>query len=106
MDYSDGTIFFDYPKAERAAEDMAVQSDAIERILLNLELELAGLRDSWIGDDRDVYSEVQAKWDNALSNIKVMMKSHSALLDEISLKYRRSEQSGTQRWQDVRVGGH
>ncbi|MEZ3180292.1 WXG100 family type VII secretion target [Streptomyces pimonensis] len=104
MDFSDGYIYVDYNHAEGAADDMISQSKAIMSILANLEMELAELRNSWIGDDRDVYSEVQAKWDNAVENIKTLLANHSGLLTEISNNYRYTEQNLSQRWGDIRIG--
>lgn len=105
MDFTDGYIYVDYNHAEGAAEDMVAQSQAIMSIVENLEMELSELRNSWIGDDREVYSEVQAKWDGAVQNIKNLLANHSGLLNEISSGYRHSEQSLTQRWSDIRIGG-
>lgn len=104
MDFSDGYIYVDYNHAEGAADDMVGQSQAIMSILANLEMELAELRNSWIGDDRDVYSEVQAKWDNAVQNIKTLLANHSGLLTEISGNYRYTERNLSQRWGDIRIG--
>ncbi|CAL9613470.1 hypothetical protein SUDANB58_05688 [Streptomyces sp. enrichment culture] len=104
MDFSDGYIYVDYNHAEGAADDMVSQSKAIMSILANLEMELTELRNSWIGDDRDVYSEVQAKWDNAVENIKNLLANHSGLLTEISSNYRHTEQNLSQRWGDIRIG--
>ncbi|MEV0302130.1 MULTISPECIES: WXG100 family type VII secretion target [Streptomyces] len=105
MDFSDGYIYVDYNHAEGAADDMVSQSKAIMSILANLEMELAELRNSWIGDDREVYSEVQAKWDNAVENIKNLLANHSHLLTDISNNYRYTEQNLSQRWSDIRIGG-
>ena len=104
MDFSDGYIYVDYNHAEGAADDMVSQSQSIMSILANLEMELAELRNSWIGEDRDVYSEVQAKWDNAVENIKNLLANHSGLLTEISANYRSTEQNLSQRWGDIRIG--
>ncbi|MCX2923773.1 WXG100 family type VII secretion target [Streptomyces sp. NEAU-W12] len=105
MDFSDGYIYVDYNHAEGAADDMVSQSKAIMSILANLEMELAELRNSWIGDDREVYSEVQAKWDNAVENIKNLLANHSHLLTDISSNYRYTEQNLSQRWSEIRIGG-
>ncbi|WP_327412682.1 WXG100 family type VII secretion target [Streptomyces sp. NBC_01233] len=105
MDFSDGYIYVDYNHAENAADDMVSQSQAIMSIIANLEMELAELRNTWIGDDREVYSEVQAKWDQAVENIKALLASHSALLTDISGNYRFTENNLAQKWGDIRIGG-
>ncbi|MCX4703073.1 WXG100 family type VII secretion target [Streptomyces sp. NBC_01373] len=104
MDFSDGYIYVDYNPVEGAADDMVSQSQSIMSILANLEMELSELRNSWIGDDRDVYSDVQAKWDEAVQKIKDLLAMHSGLLTDISANYRYTEQSLSQRWGDIRIG--
>ncbi len=104
MDFSDGYIYVDYNHAEGAADDMVTQSQSIMSIIANLEMELSELRNSWIGDDRDVYSDVQAKWDTAVGKIKELLAMHSHLLTDISANYRYTEQNLSQRWGDIRIG--
>jgi WXG100 family type VII secretion target len=105
VDFSDGYIYVDYNHAENAADDMVSQSQAIMSIISNLEMELAELRNTWIGDDREVYSGVQAKWDQAVENIKALLAGHSSLLTDISGNYRFTENNLSQRWGDIRIGG-
>ncbi|WP_327249988.1 WXG100 family type VII secretion target [Streptomyces sp. NBC_01320] len=104
MDLSDGYIYVDYRHTENAADDMVSQTQAIMSILANLEMELNELRNTWVGDDRQVYSEVQAKWDQAVENMKTLLASHSSLLTDISGNYRFTEQSLAQKWGDIRIG--
>ncbi|MYV51682.1 WXG100 family type VII secretion target [Streptomyces sp. SID3212] len=105
MDFTDGYIYIDYNHAEGAADNMVTQSQSIMSVLENLEAELTELKNSWIGDDRDVYQDVQAKWDAAVTNIKTLLANHSSLLTDISGSYRHTEQNLSQRWSDIRIGG-
>ncbi|MFJ2095306.1 WXG100 family type VII secretion target [Streptomyces sp. NPDC087901] len=104
MDFSDGYIFVDYRHAENAADDMVSQTQAIMSTMANLEMELAELRNTWIGDDREVYSQVQANWDQAMENLKTLLANHSSLLTGISDNYRFTEQNLAQKWSDIRIG--
>ena len=52
--FSDGYIYVDYSHMNNAADDMVQQTKAIATTLSNLEMELGELRNTWIGDDRDV----------------------------------------------------
>lgn len=104
MDFSDGYIYVDYNRAEGSAEDMINQSQAIMSIISNLEMELTELKNSWIGDDAQVYTEVQQKWDTAVQNIKNLLANHSNLLNDISANYRRTESNLEQKWADIRIG--
>lgn len=104
MDFSDGYIHHDYGSAQHAIEEMASQTAAIEGILSNLDMELGRLRESWVGDDMDVYTQVQNRWNQAMSNLKTMLDRHSLALGDISDQYRRTEQNGAMRWQDAGFG--
>jgi WXG100 family type VII secretion target len=105
MNFTDGYIHIDYNHVHGAVEDMIAQSTAIYSIIENLEMELTELKASWIGDDAAVYEVVQAKWDAAVFNIKELLKANSGTLETIAENYRRQEQSGAQRWLDVKIGG-
>ncbi|WP_179120060.1 WXG100 family type VII secretion target [Streptomyces tsukubensis] len=104
MNFSDGYIYVDYHHAEGAAEDLGGQSQTIMSALANLEMELSDLRNSWIGDDKDVYSDVQAKWDSEVEKIKELLATHSTLLTDISANYRRTERNLSQRWGEIKAG--
>ncbi|MGW1411549.1 WXG100 family type VII secretion target [Streptomyces sp. NPDC002403] len=104
MDNSDGYIYVDYRHTENAADDMISQTQAIMSILANLDMEITELRNSWIGDDGEVYKQVQANWNAALENMKTLLSSHSSLLTGISDNYRYTEQNLAQRWGDIRIG--
>lgn len=104
MDMSDGFIYVDYNHADNASEDMISQSGAIMSIIENMEMELTELKNTWVGDDREVYSSVQAKWNGAIENIKMLLANHSSLLTDISGNYRHTENNLAQRWGDIKIG--
>ncbi|MGW1505860.1 WXG100 family type VII secretion target [Streptomyces mirabilis] len=104
MDFSDGYIYVDYKGTESSVSDMQEQSQAIAAIIEQMEMDLAQLKDSWIGDDKDVYADVQAKWDGAVENIRRLLHNHGELLTDISSGYRQSEQSRSQRWGEIQIG--
>ncbi len=103
--FSDGFIHVDYNHADNAGQDMIQQSQAIATIVSNLEMELNELKESWIGDDKDVYARVQAAWNQAVENISKLLSTHSALLGDISGDYQRREASRVQSWSTVKIGG-
>ncbi|MFJ4274319.1 WXG100 family type VII secretion target [Streptomyces coelicoflavus] len=101
--YTDGFIYVDYSHMSNAADDMIHQTKAIATTLSNLEMELNALRQSWIGDDKDVYEQKQKAWNKALQAMEDMLKANSALLTSVSESYQYSEQSLTQMWSSVKV---
>ncbi|MFJ8754207.1 WXG100 family type VII secretion target [Streptomyces sp. NPDC102441] len=106
MNFSDGVIYVDYAPVEGAADDMVALSQSIMSIIENLKSELTVLKESWIGDDAEVYGKVQAEWDQAVENIKILLAQNSAVLTDISSNYRYTEQSLAQRWGDIKIGSH
>ncbi|MGO4749792.1 WXG100 family type VII secretion target [Streptomyces sp. 2MCAF27] len=103
-DFTDGYIYVDYSQMGNAADDMITQTKAIATTLSNLEMELNELRNSWIGDDKDVYSQKQQAWDDAVKAMEELLTKHSTLLTSVSENYQYSEQSLTQMWDSVKIG--
>ena len=104
-DFSDGLIYVDYSHMNNAADDMVQQTKAIDSILTNLEAELQELQKTWEGDDKEVYGKKQAAWNGAVEEMKRILAENSALLTDVSGTYKYSENSLTQLWQSVRIGG-
>ncbi|MES4902277.1 MULTISPECIES: WXG100 family type VII secretion target [unclassified Streptomyces] len=103
-DFTDGYIYVDYSHMSNAADDMITQTKAIATTLENLEMELNELKNTWIGDDKDVYTQKQQAWDNAVKAMEDLLTKHSALLTSVSENYQYSEQSLTQMWDSVKIG--
>ncbi|NJQ02992.1 WXG100 family type VII secretion target [Streptomyces zingiberis] len=103
-DFTDGYIYVDYSQMSNAADDMIHQTKAIATTLSNLEMELNELRNSWIGDDRDVYDDKQKAWDSAVKAMEELLTKHSTLLTSVSENYQYSEKSLSQMWSSVKIG--
>lgn len=103
-DFTDGYIYVDYSHMSNAADDMITQTKAIATTLENLEMELNELKNTWIGDDKDAYTQKQQAWDNAVKGMEDLLTKHSALLTSVSENYQYSEQSLTQMWDSVKIG--
>jgi WXG100 family type VII secretion target len=103
-DFTDGYIYVDYSHMQNAADDMVQQTKAIDQTLTNLDAELNELRNMWIGDDKDVYTEKQTAWNNAVTEMERLLTSNAALLTSISEDYQYNENSLTQLWSSVRIG--
>ncbi|MCO5971951.1 WXG100 family type VII secretion target [Actinoallomurus soli] len=104
-DFTDGFIYVDYNHMGNAADDLVSQTQAIAQTISNMEMELAELKKQWIGDDAQVYNQKQQAWDNAIKAMEQILTSHSQLLDEISGSYKYNENSLSQMWSEVRIGG-
>ncbi|MEW1724895.1 WXG100 family type VII secretion target [Streptomyces sp. NPDC093109] len=103
-EFTDGIIYVDYSQMSNAADDMIHQTKAIATTLSNLQMELSALMEKWIGDDKDVYAEKQAKWDGAVKGMEELLTKHSTLLTSVSENYQYSEKSLTQMWDSVKIG--
>lgn len=101
---SDGYIYVSYNHMANAADDMVMQTKAISQTLTNLEAELNELSKTWYGNDADTYRQKQAAWDGAVENMKTLLNSHGALLQDIHNSYQHSENSLSQMWSEVTIG--
>ncbi|MCW2860648.1 MAG: hypothetical protein JWP48_2356 [Actinoallomurus sp.] len=104
-DFTDGYIYVDYSHMGNAAEDLVSQTQAIANTISSMEQELGQLKQMWQGDDADTYNQKQLAWDNAVKAMEDMLTSHSQLLDEIAGSYKWNENSLSQMWSEVRIGG-
>lgn len=104
QDFTDGQIYVDYSHMQNAADDMVQQTKSIDSILTNLEAELQELQKTWEGEDKTVYAEKQALWNNAVEEMKRILAENSALLTDVSDSYQYSENSLRSLWESVRIG--
>ncbi|MCO5994326.1 WXG100 family type VII secretion target [Actinoallomurus rhizosphaericola] len=104
-DFTDGYIYVDYNHMNNAADDLVSQTQAIAKTISSMEQELTELKKQWIGEDAQVYTQKQQAWDNAIKTMEQILTSHSQLLDEISGSYKYNENSLSQMWSEVRIGG-
>jgi WXG100 family type VII secretion target len=103
-DFTDGNIYVDYSHMNNAADDLVSQTKAIAQTISNMEMELAELKKTWIGEDAQTYDKKQQAWDNAVKAMEDMLTGHSQLLDEISGSYKYHENNLSQMWSEVRIG--
>ncbi|MER5276851.1 WXG100 family type VII secretion target [Streptomyces sp. NPDC002809] len=107
-DYSnttDGIIHVEYNHVDRAAEDMRLQTRAIQNTITALNEELAGLRGAWQGQDAATYQGKQTAWNDASNQLGTVLERHSGTLNEISDLYRKHENRSADQWSNVRIGG-
>jgi len=106
-DYSnktDGIIHVEYNHVDQAAEDMRLQTKAIQNTITALNEELAALRGAWQGQDAATYQEKQDAWNAASGRLSQVLQRHSGTLNEISDIYRRHELQTKETWDGVTIG--
>jgi WXG100 family type VII secretion target len=104
-DFTDGYIYVDYAHMNNASDDLVSQTKAIAMTISSMEQELGQLKQMWQGDDALTYNQKQAAWDGAVKAMEDMLTSHWQLLDEIAGSYKYNENSLSQMWSEVRIGG-
>ncbi|WP_063737398.1 WXG100 family type VII secretion target [Streptomyces sp. RTd22] len=102
---TDGYIYVSYAHVDNAVDDMRLQTQEIAKIINSLNEELQALKNTWEGDDRQAYDEKQAAWNQAVENMSKWLGDNAKTLDHIRNLYTQNEQSQTQSWQDVKIGG-
>ncbi|AWZ05307.1 MULTISPECIES: WXG100 family type VII secretion target [unclassified Streptomyces] len=100
---TDGVIHVQYQHVDRAAEDMRMQTTAIQNTVKALNEELAGLRGAWQGQDAAVYGQKQTDWNTASDGLGAILAKHSELLNMISEIYKKHENRSADQWNNVRI---
>lgn len=101
---TDGYIYVSYAHVDNAVDDMRLQTREIEKIINSLNDELQALKNSWEGDDRQVYDEKQAAWNQAVANMGKWLNDNASTLNHVRELYTHNERQQTQSWQDVKIG--
>ncbi|AZK97777.1 MULTISPECIES: WXG100 family type VII secretion target [Streptomyces] len=100
---NDGVIHVEYNSVHMAAEDMRMQTKAIQNTVAALNSELDVLRAAWQGIDAATYDEKQAAWNAASGGLAEILTKHGALLEQIVEIYRRHENKAASDWGSIRV---
>lgn len=87
---------------DQAAQDMYAKVKEIDDRLNRLESELAGLRASWAGNQREAYDAAKAKWDWALEQMKALLDETSRTVHHSNSEYAAADARGAQAF-DIRV---
>ncbi|MFE0923324.1 WXG100 family type VII secretion target [Streptomyces nigra] len=100
---ADGIIDVNYTVARQAIEELRAQTQQIASVLNNLEDELRPLIQSWEGDDRDTYHQVQMEWNQATANMGKLLDNTGELITFIHDGHIRDERKSVDGWQSVRA---
>ncbi|MEW2396091.1 WXG100 family type VII secretion target [Streptomyces sp. NPDC046862] len=103
-DFTDGHIYVDHSQMSNASEELNAQTNAIRTILSELEMQIQGLMNSWIGDDKDIYAQKQEIWNKAVDAMAHLLTQHSRLLESVSENYKASGNVLAERWGSVKIG--
>ncbi|MFE4453473.1 WXG100 family type VII secretion target [Streptomyces sp. NPDC056796] len=105
MSFTDGEIYVSYDHMQNAADDMIHQTKAIHQTLVDLDAELQALKNSWNGEDKNMYTSKQEEWNGAVGAMNDLLVKNAHLLTEVSGNYQYTERSLNQMWSDVKVIG-
>ncbi|MER5936921.1 WXG100 family type VII secretion target [Streptomyces sp. NPDC001928] len=104
-DFSDGHIFVDFASTANAVQELDMQTNQINNWLQQLDQELQVLKESWIGDDREVYDEKQTSWNRAVDRMREILKNNAHVLEDVREAYNQNQKNSALRWQETRGGG-
>lgn len=87
---------------DQAAQDMRAKVKEIDDRLDRLESELADLRASWAGHQRESYEAAKARWDWAIEQMKVLLDETSRTVHHSNAEYAAADTRGARTF-DIRV---
>jgi WXG100 family type VII secretion target len=101
MTASDGDIYVNYgavSSVETALQDADIQ---IKNVLENLEQVISGLQSTWDGVSEAEYIQVQARWNNDITDMSSVLKNYIGTLGEMSWNYGNTDNNLAFRWSEI-----
>ncbi|MYS21405.1 WXG100 family type VII secretion target [Streptomyces sp. DvalAA-14] len=102
MSAEDG-IYIDHGQSLTFSQEMLDQTQRISGILSDLQGELATIVGSWLGPDRDIYTnKVQPTWNAEVASLSTILSSHAQTLDGISDNYKQTVYRNSQGFEEIK----
>src|SRR5580692_9900746 len=95
---SDGDIYVNYGSVNDVEDVLQAGTNAVSRILDEINSAVGPLRSSWQGSSQDVYSQVQAKWNADTSDMQSILSQYAPTLNEMSANYGNTDNNLALQW--------
>ncbi|MGW0876563.1 WXG100 family type VII secretion target [Streptomyces sp. NPDC002755] len=96
-------IYIDHGTAMTFSEEMMMQTRNIKAVVEQLESDLAGIVGTWLGPDRDIYTQkVQPTWNAEVMALSQILQSHATTLENVSDHYKDTVIQNAQGFEEIR----
>lgn len=93
-----GNLKVNFGGLEAAAADIQSSASQVEARIDQLESELAPLRSDWTGSASESYQAAKAKWDQGMSDIKLLLADIGRGVQTSNSDYQAAENANQSRW--------
>src|ERR1700722_18739786 len=101
MSMSDGDIYVNYGQVNDVEDVLQASTNAVSRILDEINSAVGPLVASWQGSSQDAYSQVQAKWNADTQDMQAVLSKYAPTLDEMKVNYGNTDNNLAMQWSGI-----
>jgi WXG100 family type VII secretion target len=98
---SDGDIYVNYGQVNDVEDVLQASTNAVSRILDEINSAVGPLISSWQGSSQDAYSQVQAKWNSDTTDMQSVLSQYAPTLDEMKTNYGNTDNNLALQWSAI-----
>jgi WXG100 family type VII secretion target len=98
---SDGDIYVNYGSVNDVEDALQAATNAVSRILDQINSAVGPLVSSWQGSSQDAYSQIQAKWNSDTTDMQTLLSQYAPTLDEMKTNYGNTDNNLALQWSQI-----
>lgn len=100
----DGLIYVAYGPTNDVYDALMHATDAIARVINDLENLVGPLASIWLGSSADAWQFQQNQWNDLISDMRRSLIGSAATLQEMTTNYGTTDNNLALQWQDIALG--
>lgn len=101
MSASDGSIYVNYGSVNNVHQALQDADNAIQMVLTQLQDVINPLRASWSGASEAEYTAVQARWNNDIGAMNMLLSKYGSTLDDMTINYGTTDNNLALQWSAI-----
>jgi WXG100 family type VII secretion target len=98
---SDGDIYVNYGSVNDVEDVLSAATNAVSRILDEINGQVGPLVSSWQGSSQDAYTQVQTKWNSDTQDMQSLLSQYAPTLDEMKVNYGNTDNNLALQWSSI-----
>jgi WXG100 family type VII secretion target len=102
MSMNAGDILVNYGAVANVEDVLKASDQAVQQVLDQVNQSIQPMLNSWQGSSQDVYRQVQAKWNQDLTDMQSVLSKYAPTLDEMKINYGTTDNNLALQWSQIR----
>jgi WXG100 family type VII secretion target len=101
MSMNEGDIYVNYGQVNDVEDALNAATNAVSRILDEINTAVQPLIASWEGSSQDAYRQVQQKWNADTTDMQTLLAKYAPTLDEMKVNYGNTDNNLALQWSGI-----